>query len=80
MKDIGKIIDESKRFIQHSTIFKISDIHDWSGEILIGNRLEKIAGNMDDNILGNCHMVPNHALIIMSLLFGMTIFKNFNDC
>ena len=32
-KDIGKIIDESKRFIpQDSTIFKlISDIQDWSG-------------------------------------------------
>ena len=32
---------------------------------------EKIAENYGyDKYLGNCHMVPNHALIIMALLFG----------
>ena len=73
-KDIGKIIDESKRFIpQDSTIFKlISDIQDWSGGNIDWEQArEKIAGKYGyDKYLGNCHMVPNHALIIMSLLFG----------
>ena len=32
---------------------------------------EKIVENYGyDKFLGNCHMVPNHALIIMALLFG----------
>ena len=36
-----------------------------------GKAREKIAGKYGyDKYLGNCHMIPNHALIIMSLLYG----------
>jgi ADP-ribosylglycohydrolase len=73
-KDIKKIIEESKRFIpQDSTIHKlISDIQDWSGGNIDWEQArEKIAAKYGyDKYLGNCHMIPNHALIIMSLLFG----------
>ena len=72
--DIVKIIEESKKFIPNdSTIYKlISDIQDWSsGNIDWLQAREKIASKYGyDKYLGNCHMVPNHALIIMSLLFG----------
>ena len=56
-KDIGKIIDESKRFIpQDSTIFKLfSDIQDWSGGNIDWEQArEKIAGKYGyDKYLGN---------------------------
>ncbi len=72
--DIKKIIEDSKKFIPNdSTIYKlISDIQDWSsGNIDWLQAREKIAAKYGyDKYLGNCHMVPNHALIIMSLLFG----------
>ena len=73
-KNINKLIEESKRFIpKDSTIYKlISDIQDWSsGNIDWIQAREKIAAKYGyDKFLGNCHMIPNHALIIMSLLFG----------
>ncbi len=74
LPDIIKIIEESKKFIpNNSTIYKlISDIQNWSsGNIDWLQAREKIASKYGyDKYLGNCHMVPNHALIIMSLLFG----------
>ena len=72
--DISKIIDESKKYIPNSSlIYK-----------LIGELQNMRAGNNDwlqarefqaqtygyDKYLGGCHMVPNHAIIILSLLFG----------
>ena len=77
--DISKIIDESKKFIpQDSTIYKlISDLQDWSTSNLGWEQArEKIVENYGyDKFLGNCHMVPNHALIIMSLLYGDNDFQ-----
>ena len=72
--DINKIIDESKKYIPNSSlIYK-----------LIGELQNMRAGNNDwmqarefqaetygyDKYLGGCHMIPNHAIIILSLLFG----------
>ena len=73
-KDINKLIEVAKTFIpKDSIIYKsISDIQEWRA----GNNdweqvREKIAAKYGyDKYLGNCHMVPNHALIILSLLFG----------
>ena len=72
--DIKKIIEESKKFVPtDSTIYKlISDIQDWSS----GNLdWEQARSKIEDKYgyakyPGNCHIVPNHALIIMALLFG----------
>ena len=72
--DIKKIIEESKKFVPtDSTIYKlISDIQDWSS----GNLdWEQARSKIEDKygyskFPGNCHIVPNHALIILALLFG----------
>ena len=73
-KDIKKIIEESKKFVPtDSTIYRlISDIQDWSS----GNLdWEQARSKIEDKygyskFPGNCHIVPNHALIILALLFG----------
>ena len=72
--DIKKIIENSKKFVpSDSTIYKlISDIQDWSS----GNLdWEQARTKIEDKygyakFPGNCHIVPNHALIILALLFG----------
>ena len=73
-KDINKLIEVAKNFIpKDSVIFQlISDIQDWrAGNNDWRQARKKIAGKYGyDKFLGNCHMVPNHALIIMSLLYG----------
>ena len=78
-KDIKKIIEESKKFVPtDSTIYKlISDIQDWSS----GNLdWEQARSKIEDKygyskFPGNCHIVPNHALIILALLFGNDDFQ-----
>ena len=73
-KDIKKIIEDSKKFVPNdSTIYKlISDIQDWSSGNLdweqARSKIEDMYGY--SKFPGNCHIVPNHALIILSLLFG----------
>ena len=48
------------------SIFSFSDL-----KYRTSKAREKISENYGyDKYLGNCHMVPNHALIIMALLFG----------
>jgi len=73
-KDINKLIEVAKNLIpKDSTIYKlISDIQDWrAGNDGWEQAREKIAAKYGyDKFVGNCHMVPNHALIIMSLLYG----------
>ena len=73
-KDINKIINESKKYIPNtSEIYKVigelqnirSGNSDWM------QAREFLAENYDyDKYLGECHMIPNHAIIILSLLFG----------
>ena len=73
-KDINKLIEVAKNLIPKDSIIYqlISDIQDWrSGNSDWEQTREKIAVKYGyDKFLGNCHMVPNHALIIMSLLYG----------
>ena len=72
--DTKKIIEHCKRYIpKDSTIFKlISDIQDWSSGNLdweqAREKIDDIYGY--EKFIGGVHIVPNHALIILALLFG----------
>lgn len=72
--DINKLIDCAIGFIpKQSIIYRmIGDIRNWhAGEADWRKTREQIAANYGyDKYGGNCHMVPNHALIIHALLHG----------
>jgi ADP-ribosylglycohydrolase len=73
--DLNVLIDSALRFIPpDSTISRlIGDVREWHaahGDDWRKTR-DQIAANYGyDKYGGNCHIVPNHALIIMSLLHG----------
>jgi ADP-ribosylglycohydrolase len=73
-RDIDKLIDVGVSVIpKDSIIYRlISDLRDWhSQDSDWRNTREKIAAMYGyDQYGGGCHMVPNHALIIHSLLHG----------
>ena len=72
--DIGKLIDTAVSLIpQDSLIYRlIDDIRSWHAHEQDWRRTrELIAEHYGyDRYGGNCHMVPNHALIIHALLYG----------
>ena len=72
--DINKLIDAAVKYIpKDSVIYRmIADIRDWhAGEIDWRKTREKIDANYGyDKYGGNCHMIPNHGLMIFSLLYG----------
>jgi ADP-ribosylglycohydrolase len=72
--DINRLIDTAVAFIpKDSIIYRlIEDIREWhSQDYDWRNTRQKIAANYGyDKYGGNCHMVPNHALIIHALLHG----------
>jgi hypothetical protein len=72
--DLNKLIDCAVSFIpKDSVIYKmIEDIRSWhSKEKDWRKAREKLAQHYGyDKYGGNCHMVPNHGLIILSLLYG----------
>lgn len=72
--DINKLLDVGISFIpQDSVIYRlIQDIRDWhQTEPDWRKTREKIVERYGYSIYGgNCHMVPNHALIILALLYG----------
>ncbi len=73
--DLNTLIDTAVRFIPpDSTIYRlIGDIRGWHaahGDDWRKTREQIVAHYGYDQYGGNCHMVPNHALIIMSLLHG----------
>lgn len=73
-QDIQKLIDTALRFIpSNSIIYRlINEIREWrAAEPDWRKTREQIANFYGyDKYGGNCHMVPNHALIIHSLLHG----------
>jgi ADP-ribosylglycohydrolase len=73
-QDIQRLIDTAISFIPaDSVIYRmIGDIRRWHAEEQDWRKTrEKIAANYGyDKYGGNCHMVPNHALIILALLYG----------
>lgn len=78
-KDLNKLLDTGTSFIpKDSVIFRLIDdlreVHarlpDWHD-----GRLHVVKHYGYDRYGGNCHMVPNHALIILSLLYGEDDFQ-----
>lgn len=73
-KDIPTLIDQAAEFIPKNSVIHtmIQDIKTWHKTIPdwrgAREKLEDRYGY--DKFGGNCHMVPNHGLIILSLLYG----------
>ncbi|HAL42834.1 MAG TPA: hypothetical protein DCP57_10350, partial [Gammaproteobacteria bacterium] len=73
-KDIQKLIDIGLAYIPSDSVIAkmIHDLRDWhardSDWRITREKLEALYGY--DKYGGNCHMVPNHGLIIHSLLHG----------
>ncbi len=72
--ELNRLLDTAVSLIPaDSTIARlISDIRAWhAAEPDWRKTREKIAATYGyDKYIGNCHMVPNHALIILALLYG----------
>ena len=77
--DLNKLLDCAISFIPNdSVIYKmIEDIRTWHKEEKDWRKArEKLAQHYGyDKYGGNCHMVPNHGLIILSLLYGNDDFQ-----
>jgi ADP-ribosylglycohydrolase len=77
--DIDKLLDVGVSFIpKNSVIYRmIADIREWhAAEPDWHKSREKIAGLYNyENYGGNCHMIPNHGLIILGLLYGDSDFN-----
>jgi hypothetical protein len=77
--DINKLMDTAVPFIpSNSVIYNlINDIREWHAKESDWRKTrEQIAGTYGyDKYGGNCHMVPNHALIIHALLHGEDDFQ-----
>ena len=72
--DLNKLIDTGVSFIPKDSVIynMISDIRDWHVEIQDWRESrELLAKNYGyDTYGGNCHMVPNHGLMMLSMLYG----------
>jgi ADP-ribosylglycohydrolase len=72
--DIAKLIDTGVSFIPQDSVIArmIGDIREWRAKEPDWRKgFELLAANYGyDKYGGNCHMVPNHGLIILSLLYG----------
>jgi hypothetical protein len=77
--DLNKLLDTAVALIpQKSLIYQlIADLRNWhAGEKDWRKTREKIAAKYGyDKYGGNCHMVPNHALIVHALLHGEDDFQ-----
>lgn len=72
--DIGKLIDIGVSFIPQDSVIArmIGDIREWRGKEPDWRKAFEllVADYGYDRYGGNCHMVPNHGLIVLSLLYG----------
>ncbi len=72
--DLNILLDTSLKLIPNNSITyrMINDIREWHAEFPDWHQTrEQIVANYGyDKYGGNCHTIPNHALIIMSLLHG----------
>jgi ADP-ribosylglycohydrolase len=77
--DLQRLLDTATSLIPHqSTIYRlISDIRDWHAREPDWRKTRQaIVGRYGyDKFGGNCHVVPNHALVIHSLLYGNDDFQ-----
>ena len=73
-QDINHLLDTGVSFIpKESTIYRlIADLRSWAATEKDWRKArERIVEKYGyDKYIGNCHMVPNHALIILGLLYG----------
>ena len=73
-KDVSNLLKVAKDLIPKTSVIyrMINEIEDWCKKdedwMLTRKKIEKTYGY--NNFSGGCHMVPNHALIIMSLIYG----------
>ncbi len=78
--DIDRLLDVGTSFIPHDSVIyrMIQDIRSWHAtEPDWRQTRERIAANYGyDKYVGNCHIVPNHALIILALLYGNDDFQH----
>jgi ADP-ribosylglycohydrolase len=72
--DINKLLDTGLKCIPNNSLTyrMINDIREWHAEFPDWHQTrDQIVANYGyDKYGGNCHTIPNHALIIMSLLHG----------
>ncbi len=77
--DLHKLLDTAVRLIpRDSVIYRlIADLRDWrAGSSDWRQAREKVAADYGyDKFGGNCHVVPNHALIHLGLLYGEDDFQ-----
>jgi ADP-ribosylglycohydrolase len=77
--DINKLIDCGVSFIPRDAVIyrMIADIREWHAADPDWHKgREKIAGLYNyENYGGNCHVVPNHGLILLGLLYGDSDFN-----
>jgi ADP-ribosylglycohydrolase len=77
--DINALLDCGTSLIpKDSTVYRlISDLREWHVELPDWHQgREMVAAHYGyDKYGGNCHMVPNHALIILALLYGSGDFQ-----
>jgi ADP-ribosylglycohydrolase len=77
--DLNKLLDAAVSFIPKDAIIyrMIGDIRDWRQQDGDWRKTrERIAAHYGyDKYGGNCHMVPNHALIMLGLLYGEDDFQ-----
>jgi ADP-ribosylglycohydrolase len=73
-KDINKLIDTAISFIPKDSIiaYMINDIRNWHAKEPDWHKARELLAERYgyDTYGGNCHMIPNHGLIIFSLLYG----------
>ncbi|MEP6988407.1 MAG: ADP-ribosylglycohydrolase family protein, partial [Chloroflexota bacterium] len=73
-KDLNKLLDTALKLIPNTSLTyrMINDIREWHSEYRDWHQTrDQIVANYGyDKYGGNCHTIPNHALIIMSLLHG----------
>ncbi len=80
-RDVQKLIDTGLAFVPKDALIRrvVNDVRDWHAgdncddwertRALIAERYGY------DKFLGNCHVVPNHALIILATLYGQNSFQ-----
>jgi ADP-ribosylglycohydrolase len=77
--DIQELLDCGISFVPRDTVIYrlIADVRDWrTGERDWRVARERLAARYGyDKYGGNCHVVPNHGLIILSLLYGEDDFQ-----
>lgn len=77
--DLNRLLDTALTFIPKDSLIcrLINDVREWHSEFKDWRATrEKIAEHYGyDRYGGNCHIIPNHALIILALLYGEDDFQ-----